>query len=43
MLNEYCKRWKLTINIAKTKVLFLGKVAYYLRILHSPIMGLLWK
>ena len=25
ILNEYCKRWKLTINIAKTKVLVFRK------------------
>ena len=25
MLNEYCKRWKLTINIAKTKILVFRK------------------
>ena len=25
MLNEYCKRWKLTINVAKTKVLVFRK------------------
>ena len=38
ILYNYCLKWKLTININKTKVMIFVKGVYYLEILHLPTM-----
>ena len=40
-LSEYCKRWKLKVNISKNpKVWYFGKEAYYRETLCFIMMGL---
>ena len=43
LLADYYKRWKLTKNVSKTKVLVSGKVVYSPEISHLIMMECLWR